>query len=138
MFALDTDTLTHLLRGHPRVVEWRTRVIEDVVLTAVTRIEVLQGRFASVMKAGDAEQLLLAQQRLAASERQLADFDILPVDAAAAAEFERLIKVKGLRRLGCGDLLIASIALANKATLVTRNTKDFGKVSGLKLENWAD
>jgi tRNA(fMet)-specific endonuclease VapC len=138
MFVLDTDTLTHLLHGHPRVVERRSRVTEDVVLTAVTRIEVLQGRFASVMKAEDAEQLLLAQQRLAESERQLASFDILPVDVAAAAEFERLLGTKGLRRLGRGDLLIAAIVLANKATLVTRNLKDHQKVSGLKLENWAD
>src|SRR5262245_28804215 len=124
MFVLDTDTLTHLLREHPRVVERRSHVTEDVVLTAITRIEVLQGRFASVMKAEDAEQLLLAQQRLAESERQLASFDILPVDAAAAAEFERLVGTKGLRRLGRGDLLIAAVVLANKATLVTRNLKD--------------
>jgi predicted nucleic acid-binding protein len=36
------------------------------------------------------------------------------------------------------DLLIACIALAHKALLVTRNTKDFEKVSGLRLANWAD
>jgi tRNA(fMet)-specific endonuclease VapC len=138
MFVLDTDTLTHLLHGHPQVVERRSQVTEEVVLTAVTRIEVLQGRFASVMKAEDAEQLRLAQQRLADSERQLATFDILPIDAAAAAEFETLTKTKGLRRLGRGDLLIAAIALANKATLVTRNRRDFQKVPGLVIENWAD
>jgi tRNA(fMet)-specific endonuclease VapC len=138
MFVLDTDTLTHLLHGHPRVVERRSQVTEDVVLTAVTRIEVLQGRFASVMKAENAEQLQLAQQRLAESERQLADFEILPIDAAAAAEFERLLGTKGLKKIGRGDLLIAAIALANKGTLVTRNLKDYRKVPGLQLENWAD
>jgi tRNA(fMet)-specific endonuclease VapC len=138
MFVLDTDTFTHLLHGHERVTLRRSQVTEEVVLTAVTRIEVLQGRFASVMKAEDAEQLLLAQQRLAQSEQQLASFDILPVDAAAAAEFQRLLGTKGLRRLGRGDLLIAAIVLVNKATLVTRNRKDFAKVPGLKIENWAD
>jgi tRNA(fMet)-specific endonuclease VapC len=138
MFVLDTDTLTHLLRGNARVVERRSKVTEDVVLAAITRIEVLQGRFASVMKAEDAEQLLLAQQRLVESERQLASFDVLPVDAAAAAEFERLVKTKGLRRVGRGDLLIAAIVLANKATLVTRNLKDYSKVPGLRIENWVD
>jgi tRNA(fMet)-specific endonuclease VapC len=34
------------------------------------------------------------------------------------------------------DLLIASIALANRATLVTRNTKDFQNIPNLKLANW--
>jgi hypothetical protein len=36
------------------------------------------------------------------------------------------------------DLLIACIALAQDALLVTRKTKDFKKVAGLKLANWAD
>ena len=63
---------------------------------------------------------------------------MLPVDAAAAAEFDRLLATKGLRRIGRADLLIASIALANKATLVTRNRRDFQKVPGLQIENWAD
>jgi tRNA(fMet)-specific endonuclease VapC len=34
------------------------------------------------------------------------------------------------------DLKIASIALANGATLLTRNTRDFQKVPGLQIENW--
>jgi tRNA(fMet)-specific endonuclease VapC len=138
MFALDTDTLTHLLRGHAGVSLRRSQVTDEVVLTVITRIEVLQGRFAAVLKAADRGQLQHAQDRLTESERQLASFDILPVDAAAAAEFERLLNTKGLRRIGRADLLIAAIALANRATLVTRNVKDFGKVPGLQIENWAD
>jgi predicted nucleic acid-binding protein len=35
-------------------------------------------------------------------------------------------------------LLIASIALAEKARLSTRNGRDFGLVPGLTWENWAD
>ena len=31
-----------------------------------------------------------------------------------------------------------SIALANQATLVNRDLKDFRQVLGLRLENWAD
>jgi hypothetical protein len=51
MFVLDTDTLTLLLRGHKRVMERRARVTDEVTLTLITRIEVLQGRFASVLTA---------------------------------------------------------------------------------------
>jgi tRNA(fMet)-specific endonuclease VapC len=138
MFVLDTDTLTHLLRGHPRVTERREQVTDEVVITVVTRIEVLRGRFDSLLKAEDGEKLLLAQQRLQETERDLEEFDPLPVDAAAAAEFDRLLGIKGLKKIGRADLLIAAITLANKATLVTRNVKHHSKVPGLRVENWAD
>ena len=46
----------------------------------------------------------------------------------------------GLQRqgtpIGANDLLIAAIALAHGATLVTANTREFGRVVGLRLENW--
>jgi tRNA(fMet)-specific endonuclease VapC len=40
--------------------------------------------------------------------------------------------------MGRSDLLIACICLADGATLVTRNLKDFQGVPDLRLENWAD
>jgi len=137
MFVLDTDTLTHLLLGHKRVTEKRAHVTDEVTLTVVTRIEMLQGRFASILKAEDGEKLLLAQQRLVDNEKDLEQFIILTVDAAGSAEFDRLRRNKKLKSIGRGDLLIAAITLANRATLVTRNQSDFRKVPGLRIENWA-
>src|SRR5713226_1287081 len=125
MFVLDTDTLTHLLRGHKRVTERSAQATAEVVLTVVTRIEVLQGRFASVLKAEDGERLLLAQQRLVETERDLEKFIVLTLDSAAAAEFDRLRQVKKLRRIGRADLLISAITLAHGATVVTRNLRHF-------------
>jgi predicted nucleic acid-binding protein len=40
------------------------------------------------------------------------------------------------RLIGPNDLLIASIALANEATLVTHNTDEFQRVDGLHIEDW--
>jgi predicted nucleic acid-binding protein len=137
MFVLDTDTLTHLLLGHQRVTEKRAQATEEVTLTAITRIEVLQGRFAAILKAEDGEKLLRAQQRLMETERDLGKFIVLPVDAEASAEFDRLRQNKKVK-IHRGDLLIAAITLANRAILVTRNEKDFRKVPGLRIENWVD
>ena len=36
------------------------------------------------------------------------------------------------------DLQIAGIALANKLTVVTHNTSEFGRVPGLQVEDWYD
>ena len=59
-------------------------------------------------------------------------------DAQAAAVFDRLRGHKKLKKIGRADLLIASIALARRATLVTRNLRHFQQVPGLLVENWAD
>ncbi len=104
----------------------------------ISRIEILQGRFASVLKAENGGKLLQAQQRLAESETDLKRFTVLAIDPAVAAEFDRLRQNKKLKKIGRGDLLIAALTLASRATLVTRNRKDFGQVPGLKVEDWAD
>ncbi len=138
MFILDTDILSLLLRGHARVTERVAQATEEVAITLITRIEILQGRFASVLKAESSEKLLQAQQRLHESEKDLNRFTILAISPATAAEFDRLRQNKKLKKIGRGDLLIAALTLANRATLVTRNRKDFGQVRGLEVEDWTD
>jgi tRNA(fMet)-specific endonuclease VapC len=138
MILLDTDTLTLYFKRHPRVVEKVQRAEEVPATSIVTRIEVLQGRFESVLKAANADQLLAAQERLEVAEDELAKFTIVPFDVAAATEFDRLRENKKLKKIGRKDLLIAAIALAHSATFVTRNLRDFRQVPGLRLENWAD
>jgi tRNA(fMet)-specific endonuclease VapC len=139
MYLLDTDTLTHLHAGHERVAENLQRVEDDEVgTTIVNRIEILRARYDFVLKAADGKQLLRAQEWLFRSEELLADVLILPFDDAAAAEFDRLRSDRRARSIGRADLLIASIALAQRATLVTRNLKHFQRVSGLRTVNWVD
>ena len=71
-------------------------------------------------------------------EHSLGKFTIISFNAAGAAEFDRLRQDKKLKKIGRADLLIACIALAHRATLVTRNLRHFGQIPGLRLENWAD
>jgi tRNA(fMet)-specific endonuclease VapC len=139
MIVLDTDTLTHFFRGHPRVVERMQTTTDEVAITIITRIEILQGRFDSVLKAADGAELQRGQRRLEESELDLARIPItLSINQRAAAEFDRLRGNRKLKRIGRADLLIAAIALANQATLITRNLKHFREVRPLRVENWVD
>jgi tRNA(fMet)-specific endonuclease VapC len=139
MYVLDTDMLSHLFADHPRVLARRDSVpSSEIATTIVTRIEVLQGRFDFLLKAATGDELMRAQLWLDKTIRSLARVQaVLPVDPAAAAEFDRLRQNKKLKKIGRADLLIAAITLANRATLVTHNLRDFRQVPGLQVENWA-
>ena len=138
MILLDTDTFSLLAAGNPSVAARLAAATDEVAITIATRVEALQGRIAFLMRAADGADLLRAQQWLQRTEADLARLPVVPLDAAAAGEFDRLRATKGLKRIGRGDLLVASIALPNRATLVTRNLKDFRKIPALQIENWAD
>jgi tRNA(fMet)-specific endonuclease VapC len=141
MFVLDTDTLTHLWRGKEKVV---ARVLAaasssiPLAITTITRIEVLEGRFAAVRTAATGAELAVAARNLAKMEGFLGRYRELVFDDRAVEIFDRLRTVKKLRKSGRADLLIACICLANDAVLVTRNSRDFQPIPNLKLENWAD
>ena len=51
------------------------------------------------------------------------------------AEIRLDLKKRGAQ-LGAADLMISAHARAIGATVVTNNTKDFGRVKGLQVENW--
>jgi tRNA(fMet)-specific endonuclease VapC len=140
MIILDSDIFTLLTYNHVNVCRHYDAVAEDEVLavTAITRMEVLRGRTDGLLKASDETELLLATKRLQTTEAALVDFFLVHVDEAAAEFFETLQREKKVSKMKRADMLIACIALANDALLVTRNTKDFKGVKGLKLANWAD
>jgi tRNA(fMet)-specific endonuclease VapC len=138
MILLDTDTVTLLASGHVRVVERALAATDVVATTVITRAEILRGRIEFLLKAADGEQVERAQVLLELSEKDLGKLIILPFRSGAAAEFDRLRQAKKLKKIGRADLLIASIALATGAMLVTRNLRDFRQVPGLRLDNWAD
>lgn len=139
IFLLDTDILSNLQRGNERIVQ-RLRQVEasDFAITLVTRIEILRGRFDHFLKAESAAELLRAQHFLLQSEAALQQLEIVPFDLTAAVEFDRLDKAGFSRKVGRADLIIASIALSRKATLVTRNVRHFRQVPGLQVVNWMD
>ena len=65
-------------------------------------------------------------------------FESLPFDDESARHYgivRAQLRREG-RPIGGNDLMIASIAIANSHVLVTRNTGEFSRVSGLEMESW--
>lgn len=139
MYLLDTDTILHLHAGHPKVVA-RLRQVEDaeVGTTVVTKIEILRARYDFLLKAKDGDDTLKAQELLTRTEELLANLLVLPFDVRVKSHFDEFRKRRKLKKIGRADVLIASIAHANRATLVTRNLKHFRQMPELMLENWVD
>ncbi len=139
MYLLDTDTLTHLYTGNSNVIDRLKSVADpEVGITIITKVEVLRGRIDYLLKAETGVNLLKAQELLFRTEEFLSELLIIPTSQAASIEFDRLRVTSKFRKIGRADLLIASITLANRATLVTRNLRHFRQIPGLKLENWID
>jgi tRNA(fMet)-specific endonuclease VapC len=139
MRLLDADTISYLHRGDARVVD-RLRLCEDpdIGVAIVTRAEVLRARFEYLLKSADGDELLRAQSYLLRTELLLRGLQLVPCNKRTASEFDRLRKLRGVQKIGHVDLMLASVALARDATLVTRNLRHFRQIPGVKLENWVD
>jgi tRNA(fMet)-specific endonuclease VapC len=125
---LDTDTCIALLRGHGAVLERRAQTPGPVVTTWITAGELFYG--AAKSKAPKTNQALVT--------RFLATLPVVGLSEASAAIFgetKALLEQKG-QRLADADLLIAGIAVAIGAIVVTGNRRHYERIPGLTIENW--
>jgi tRNA(fMet)-specific endonuclease VapC len=134
MMLLDTNICIYLLNQRPgfEVILRRMdgRQQGEVALSAITLAELRFGIAASQRRAVN----------LAKLELFLAAFEIVPFDAPVATAYGSLraqLQARGTP-IGSLDTLIAAHALALGAIMVTNNVREFGRVSGLTVENWLD
>ncbi len=130
MRTLDTNICSYLLRRHPQTVVARFSGIraDDVFLSSIVVAELRYG----AEKLGSARFSAVLEEWLGAFAIQPWPAEASRIYAGLRVELER----KGTP-IGNMDLLIAAHALAESATLVSNNTREFERVPGLKLENWA-
>ncbi|MCI0460094.1 MAG: type II toxin-antitoxin system VapC family toxin [Gemmataceae bacterium] len=134
--VLDTDTLTLYQLGHPLVCRRCTAEAPGAVaITVISVEEELIGWYTRLRRAKDPEELARVYQRLADTASFLGQFPILSFTEEAIARYEQLKSLK--LNIAKMDLRIAAITLEHGATLVTRNARDFHRVPGLALEDWA-
>lgn len=77
MIVLDTDIVTLLSYGKTAKLQARIAAEKEgevLGVTVITRMEILQGRFASIRNAANQEELRKAMDRFVASEQLLASF----------------------------------------------------------------
>jgi tRNA(fMet)-specific endonuclease VapC len=121
MYLLDTNILTALHAGNSKVISAIQRLDDpQIAITIITKVELIQGRISFLLKATSGQDVLRAQNLLAKTESLLSKLEIVPFDGGALEQFDLLLTNKSLRKSGRADLLIASIAQANRATLVSR------------------
>jgi tRNA(fMet)-specific endonuclease VapC len=130
IYLLDTNTCVVYLnqpdsRVRERIHDHRR---EHIAICSVVKAELFYG----AMKSRWPEKTLAKQQGF------LAMFVSLPFDDRAAQQFGQIratLERQG-KPIGPYDLQIAATALANDLIVITHNTGEFGRVPGLKHEDW--
>jgi tRNA(fMet)-specific endonuclease VapC len=129
-YTLDTNLCIRYLKGVSiKVVErLNSHAPSEITVCSVVRAELLYGAIRS------------ENQDKAYERRQtfLQPYSTVVFDDTAAEQYARIrydLEKRG-QIIGPNDLMIAAIALANELTLITHNTREFGRISGLQLEDW--
>lgn len=130
-YLLDTNACIAWLQNNESVVQRVMKAGEgNVWLCTPVKAELWFGAFKS--------------QRVAENQLRLRTFfnslPSLTFDDASAEQFGdiRAYLARAGTPIGPYDLQIAAIALAHNLTLVTHNTREFSRVSGLIVEDWLD
>lgn len=138
MLVLDTDHVTEYQRGTSaaaqRLKQRLDSAAEPFATTIITVEENMRGWMAAIRRINDPRRQIDGYSRFQRLFNFCATWNILEWNAAVVDEFESLGQA-GIR-VGTMDLKIASIVLANDATLLTRNTNDFNRIPGLRVEDW--
>jgi tRNA(fMet)-specific endonuclease VapC len=129
-YMLDTDTCSYIMKRSSDALLKRLQSLptSDVCISVITKAELLFGVKVSPRQ----------QQDEAALSAFLYHVEVLEFSDPAAehyAEIRADLKKHG-RMIGANDLLIAAHARSLGLVLVTNNTREFGRVQNLSIENW--
>lgn len=130
-YMLDTDTCSYVIkRTNDKLLKKLSRTpVQDVCVSVVTKAELLYGVELSPRRQNDSA-------AVAAFLRHVEVLDFPDTAAAHYADICASLKKRGTM-IGANDLFIAAHARALGLTLVTNNVREFKRVEGLIVENWA-
>jgi tRNA(fMet)-specific endonuclease VapC len=131
IYLLDTNVCVHVLRkrGSPLV---RQRVAArpptDLTLCSIVTGELYHGAAISAYPASNRVQV----------DSFIGPYAVLPFGVLASQRYADIragLEAQGLI-IGDADMMIAAIASVHGLKIVTHNTKDFGRIPGLDIEDW--
>lgn len=128
--TLDTNICSYILRRHPpeMIARFATLDRDQLWLSAIVAAEL---RFGAAK---------LGSPRFAAAvEAWLAGFDVHPWPLEAThhyAQIRAALERTG-KPIGGMDLMIAAHAMAEDSVIITNNAREFHRVPGLAVEEWA-
>ena len=132
MYLLDSNVCIHLLNGGNPQIErnFRSHSPAEISLCSIVKAELLYGARHSRRVSTNLQRLNIF----------FAPLESMPFDDRCAEEYGliRAALVEQGRIIGPNDLIIAAIARANDATLITHNTKEFSRIPSLRLEDWEE
>lgn len=130
MYMLDTNICIYLINQRDAALRQHFEVhSSEICISSITYAELYYGVANSARVEQNAREL--ASFRL--------DLEILAFGEEAGThygEIRHTLRQRG-QPIGANDLLIAAHARSVGATLVTNNPGEFGRVPGLRIENWA-
>ena len=136
-YILDTDCFSLWQQNHPTMVQRVEVNAENIAVSIVTVEEVIRGRFNVIKKASEPSQtdkLVLAYTRLWDTLDDFKFLNILKFDHNACTVYTEFRRQR--IRIGTQDLRIASIVIAHKGILLSRNLRDFEKIPKLIVLDW--
>jgi tRNA(fMet)-specific endonuclease VapC len=128
-YLLDTDICIHVLKGRSPSLLQRFKANDGrMAVSDVTLFELCYG----------AEMYEDPSARLAVIESFIARLEVIPFESRAARHAGQLRAMLERRGQGIGsyDVMIAAVARSRGLALATRNTREFKRVEGLRVEAW--
>ena len=129
-YLLDTNICTGLLNNKDPIFMTNLKKLspDDVFLCSIVKAELIFGAKKSLHREKNEKKLKIFFH----------EFESFPFDDQAAefyGEIRSYLEQSG-NPIGNNDLLIAATAISHDLTLITRNVREFSKISSLKITEW--
>lgn len=129
-YLLDTNICIYVIKQHPPAVlaQFLAHEEDGIAISSITAAELYFG----ISKTGSARNRRILDKFI--SPLTVLDFDLRA--AQAYGDVRAALEKKGVP-IGPLDTQLAAHALAEDLTFVTNNVREFKRVPGLRVENWA-